>query len=236
MKKSEKKSTVSLNSIREYMNDVLSFEIFHSDPDFNNTPALEAYLHEGSCPLIVITGENASGKSLMRRIISMTHQESEAECIHLSQQGRSTSGVMRAFIYGSEDDESTGYNSAGCVLKAIQTSHGRNAKHSIFFDEPDIGLSDNYAAAVGIKIREFVLNPPEHLFAVFVVSHRKVLIEQLLSCDPWHLSMGDSPPLSIWLNNPVVPGDLEKLRELGIERWRRIQAYLNKLKLRKKKN
>lgn len=212
------------------MTEVLKLEIFHPDPNFDNTPALEAYLHEGSCPLIVVTGDNASGKSLVRRIITMTHQKGNAECIHLSQQGRSTGGIIRAFVYGAEDEESTGYNSAGVVLKAIKTSHGRKEKHSIFFDEPDIGLSDNYAAAVGIKIREFVLNPPKHLFAVFVVSHRKVLIEQLVSCDPWQLRMGDSPPLSQWLNAPVVPGDLEKLRELGIERWRRIQAYLRNLK------
>ena len=217
--------TYSTNSIREFMTDVLSLQFFQPNAKHNNTPAIDTYLHEGECPLITVIGDNACGKSILRRCVASALNKMDHERIHISQQGRSSGEgrIQRLFVYGSEEEDSTGFNSVKSVLTAIKTSKARTTKHTIFFDEPDIGLSDNNAAGVGVAIREFIQNKPEHLFAVFVVSHNKHLMAELNKCSPWNLRMGDAPPLAEWLVQPVVPADITQLPKIGHARYDRIE-------------
>src|ERR1700753_1086144 len=70
--------------------------------------------------LCIITGGNVSGKSLLRKVIHTQYSSRKIEYISVSQEARcSSSGIERAFIYGSEEDESTGYNSVKTLLAAI---------------------------------------------------------------------------------------------------------------------
>lgn len=217
-----------MSSIKAFIDEINTLRVFKNDPDYNNTPAVHLKLDVGTGPLVVITGENASGKSFFRKIVSQAHQMSDAECMHLSQQGRATGGIQRAFIYGSEDDESTGYISSQTVSRAIRTSLARTTKHSIFFDEPDIGLSDNYAASLGKQIADYCQAPSPHLFAVFVSSHNKTLMSEFVASNPHHLRVGGSPDFQTWLNTKPSYGDLDQLHERGIELFRRIGKVLGK--------
>ena len=198
---------------------------FQADED-----CLIANLTEGGeHPLVLITGENATGKSFLRRLYYVLFKEYRGiECIHLSQQGRSTGGVMRAFVYGDESWESTGYISAGTIEGGVRTCNDREKEHAIIWDEPDIGLSDSYAAGVGVEIRKFVENLPKLTFGVVIITHSKHLIKQLLPLKPHHLRLGDNKSLESFLNERVKPKDIKKLRDSGIETFRKISAILKR--------
>lgn len=92
--------------------------------------------------LCVVTGPNVSGKSLLRKIVHSFYQTNEIELIHLSQSGRCRGGIEGAFIYGTEADESTGKNSVKTLLTAFKTGVARTKPFGIFFDEPEIGASE----------------------------------------------------------------------------------------------
>lgn len=214
------------DSIGSFFQDILKLSYFQLDPAYDNTPAIEANLDEGQGKLILITGDNASGKSFVRRLVTLALRKMDMECMHVSQEGRATGGIQRAFIYGAEDWESTGYISVGTMRKGIKTSRNRENRHAFFFDEPDIGLSDNYAAGLGVQLLDFLTDSPEKLYMICLVSHRKALIEQLLPLKPWNLRLGGCPDLETWLKAPIIPTDPEKLHEEGLKRFRRISKFL----------
>ena len=211
--------------------DCLILDYFH--PNEEGVVPIPLCFTEGQGKLILALGENASGKSFFRRVVQSVCKLVGMECIHLSMQGRASRtpdmGIARLFVYGQEDDNSTGQNSARTVLGAIKTSQGREGKHVLFWDEPDIGLSDSWAASVGISIREFLENSPDQLVAAVIVTHNKELVKQLLPAKPHLLSFRDSPyTLDGWLTSPVEPKPLSLLQELSSARFHLIQKVMIK--------
>lgn len=182
----------------------------------------------GESLLVVVAGENGSGKSLFRRVICQIARAANVEAIHISLEGRADGGVIRAMVYGSEADDSTGDNSATTVVTGIRTCRSRENPHIIVWDEPDIGLSDGHAAGVGILLREFVENPGKHTRAVFVTSHNRHLLGQLVAAKPHFMCLGDerTETLEQWLARPVVPLDLEALSERCLARRRLVGRVL----------
>lgn len=176
--------------------------------------------------LIVVTGENATGKSFFRRFLSAALRKCEPAIspVHLSQQGRCEGGFVSAAIYGGETDESTGANSAHVITTAFRHAVARDSKHAFIFDEPDIGLSDNYAAGAGLEIREFTEAKPDLTFFTLVMSHNRALIGELLPANPSHIHFGSYEPLSLqqWMERKPVPTRLAGLRELSGETHSRL--------------
>lgn len=211
--------------IDAFMKDMLGLLIFQPDADNNNLPAIETTLDEGKSKLVIVSGDNASGKSLIRRVVHSKLHKKKIELIHTSQQGRTTEGLHRAFIYGAEDWESTGAISANTLQKSLKTSRSRGEQHCLFWDEPDIGLSDNYAAGLGVAIRDFISDPPALLQMAFLVTHSKALVKQLMSLNPWNLRLGGCPSLQDWLDAEIVPANLDELYQKSHDRFRRIAKF-----------
>lgn len=218
------------NNITEFMTDVLSTRFFQLNHEYDNTPAIEAVLDPGESRLVLITGDNATGKSFLRRLITSALRQENIECMHLSQQGRSESGIQRAFLYGDEECQSTGYISSYGIRKGIQTCQGRTNKHVLWLDEPDLGLSDEYAAGAGIEIKDFILKIPELTFCVFLVTHSKAMVKELLPCKPWHLRLGGCLELTSWLNREIKPKSLADLKEYQHKKSQRISEIMNRKK------
>ena len=216
---------------------VLGLDYFQ--PDGNKAACIPFHRVNGKDPLVVMVGENASGKSFARRLVSAVCRKVEVESIHISMQGRAGpdfTGGMRGFIYGSEEWKSTGENSVGTVLGGIRTCQGREKPHVMFWDEPDLGLSDAWAAGVGVAIRKFVQAPPEHTRAVFVVTHSKALVGQLLDAEPHYIYFGDDEaPRSLehWMEQPAIPRDIEELSKLSHTRFKKIQKILDRVEKKK---
>lgn len=185
--------------------------------------------------LCLCLGDNATGKSLFRRIVRGWCQKNEkqkVEMIGLSMQDRAGGmmGIAHAFVYGDEHLKATGVNTGHTVTTAISTARSRERRNIVFWDEPDTGLSDAYAAGVGQRIADFALDSPPHTVATFVVSHRKVLVEQLLRAKPHILFFGENAPNSVeeYLKAPVVPADLEELYDRSLKLLRAVNQLEKK--------
>jgi hypothetical protein len=196
-------------------------------------PAIPYVWRPGRGKLVLVLGSNAGGKSFFRRLVKAVTHKSQIECLDPSMEGRTRTGaeygIMRALVYGDESWRATGENSAQTVLAGVQTCRGRDNMHCIFWDEPDLGLSDDWAAGMGQSIRDFAADPPELTFGIFVVTHSKALIEQLAGVDHHYLHLGSARgPKTVrgWLRQKVKPRHLEGLKVESLNRFREISAIL----------
>lgn len=110
-------------------------------PEFLELVGMKGVTWRGK-ELLVVTGANASGKSLVRRLFQVFVKKRGFEVIHLSQEGRDAGGFARVFVYGSEGDEATGVISAKTLVKGFRTSRNRDNEHLMIYDEPEIGMSE----------------------------------------------------------------------------------------------
>lgn len=192
---------------------------------------------KGSSPLFLVLGENASGKSFFRRCVqaSANKHTSIREVIHLSMEGRAGAnfiGAMKGFVYGDENFRSTGENSANTMRSAIRTCRAREHSHLLYWDEPDIGMSEGAAAGAGVVIAEFVADLPDHTRGVFITTHSRPMVRQLLVAKPHYIHLGVPPaqaPQSLeeWLEREVSPISPEELAEASHARFTAIQEILD---------
>jgi hypothetical protein len=207
-------------------------------------PAIPALWVKGSSPLFLVLGENAGGKSFFRRCISLEIRDRSGikEVIHLSMEARTGAtfmGAAKAFVYGDENSRSTGENSVNTISGAITTCRDRTHPHVLYWDEPDIGMSEGAAAGAGIAIAEFVADLPEHTKGVFITTHSRAMVEQLVDLKPHYLHLGTDPKLAPqtlqeWLEREVVPVSPDELKEASRARFRAIQKILNKVRASKR--
>lgn len=187
----------------------------------------------GEGPLCLVLGDNAAGKSFVRRIVSTAAREHGAESIPLSMEGR-TGMYMKSFVYGDEGHMSTGHNSASTVGTMMSTSQKREKPHTVFLDEPDTGLSDRWARSMGRELAEFLATPPPHLTGLFLTTHRTILVREVVHLRPHVLLVGEGWPQTLdeWLaGDPREPEPLDRLGERGITLFRRINDETRKWKL-----
>jgi hypothetical protein len=189
---------------------------------------------KGDTPLYLVLGENGGGKSFFRKVLTegaRKHTKIE-EVIHLSMQGRSSSGIVPAMIYGSENFQATGEITARTVMTAIETCRGRKHDHFLYWDEPDIGLSEAAELGVGIEIVKFCAKLPEHTKAVFITTHSRSLVKLLRGLKPHYIHLGTPKSrapknLEAWLNRSVIPLHPEEVQEASHKRYLRIQKILD---------
>lgn len=184
---------------------------------------------KGTGKLCLVLGDNATGKSMVRRLLMHAVKEQKFEPIPLSMQGRSGDGGfgLKGMVYGDEDWKSTGHNSVQTVQTMIKTSEGRAKDHVVCLDEPDIGLSDRWARSLGRALYEFMSKPPVHLVALFLTTHRVSLVRELLLLKPHVLLVGPEWPQNLedWLTGDQrEPEPLDALGTRGIDLFRRIDS------------
>lgn len=190
---------------------------------------LKASYMPGSGRLLVITGDNASGKSLFARLLSArAKQIHNLETMRISMELRSSAGIHQAFVYGDEAWQSTGIISVHSITGGIKACRTRTNPHVILFDEPDVGLSEGYQAAVGSLIAKFTSDMPTKTQYCVVVTHSRRLVRQLVQCKPHFLRIGDSKTLEEFLQEPrdCSIADLLALKNTANERFRTIAALM----------
>lgn len=230
--KSKSKTPATLKAILGFAQDL---RYFH--PEGDEPAAIPMHYVAGKVPLVLVVGPNAGGKSFFRRCISGVCKACtpQVECIAISMEFRAGQGVhagnmARAFIFGDEGWQATGQISASTVTTGISTCQSRTTPHVVFWDEPDIGLSEGYSRGVGQAIAKFVSDIPQHTVAAFVVTHSKPLVRELVALEPHYLHLGsDSAPatLQMWLDTEAPPLDIELLGEQARQRFQRIKKILN---------
>jgi hypothetical protein len=195
---------------------------------FKQPSPFRCVVEKGHPKLCVITGPNTSGKSLLRKVIHNRYADRKMEYMAVSQEQRCAShGIQRLLIYGTETDESTGYNSVKMLLKAFQTGQSREKPFAIMLDEPEIGCSDETQAGIGLRIAREIDTMP-NLHGMFVVTHSRQLVKNLIqTIQPTHWRLGeDGLNLEQWLNRDVVATDLDALLSDGKEKWHAVHKMI----------
>lgn len=223
----EVKGNPSTMELHARILEALSFPYFQ--PQGTRAPAIPAHYVLGACPLVVIVGPNAGGKSFFRRVLAQLYREERVEFMPVSMELRTERGIIRAFVFGDEHEQATGEISAHSVLSGIRTCQLRTTPHAIFWDEPDLGLAEGYCRGMGRTMAAFVGALPKHTEAVYVITHSKPLLQELVALQPHYLHLGsDTPPptLSQWLGAEAPVLEIEGLRAASHARMHRITALL----------
>lgn len=210
--------------------------------------ASESYLFgdETPCPVLiepgklervwVVSGENAGGKSLFCRALQgLVASDSRkagtpVEVMRVGMDMRTTGGIQRGLMFGSEQDDSTGKNSVQALLTGIRTARSRENPHWLVLDEPDIGVGEGYRMAIGDLFASFARDLPAKTLGFFVVTHAREIAEPMVRAGASSVRVGDDlRPVSEWLRDGDLfktVADLEALSQRGLDRFRAINAVL----------
>lgn len=193
---------------------------------------LQHTITKGRPDLIIVTGENATGKSLFCRAIGILYKQvDKIESIRFGMETRCTEGMHRIFINaGSESDESTGVNSIHAVLGGCNTSNGRENPHVLIMDEPETGLSPAYTKALGLYIKRFYEQRSKKLKLLMVATHSPSLVEILAPLKPTFIRMGwDQLTMAEFIKGSFLEKgipDIESLRSKSNELAKKVRGCL----------
>lgn len=190
--------------------------------------------------VLVISGENAGGKSFLCKVMTQHAREYaeidgfKLETMLVGMQMRTASGIQKALMFGDESWESTGNISVRTALTGINTAIGRTHRHWLVLDEPDIGLAEGYAAALGRRFAEFASDLPENTLGFIVVSHSRALVRPLIHAGAMSARVGlDRRPVAEWLEHGDQERSLEDLEGLKKSAHQRFLAIRSALAARK---
>lgn len=178
-----------------------------------------------SAEFLLITGDNACGKSLLRRMLNASLRKVDISVIHLSQQGRSTEGFGRAMIYGSEADEATGVISAKVIVNGFKQN--RDKPYILLYDEPEIGMGEEAQMGIAQFFRESFKQLPLNCEGVILFTHSRILVSGLADCMQFIHLGNQYQTAGEWLRRKLVPLSPQELVDRGHENWGRVQDFLN---------
>ena len=184
--------------------------------------AVPSLFEEGANPrLMVISGENGGGKSLVVEILrrvsrDLAEEEGRSvEVMDIGMRRRIAAGMERTFIFGHEATESTGNVSLRTALAGIRNSRDRDNDHWLCLDEPDIGVGEGYHRALGVHLAEFGRDLPPSCSGFVVVSHSRAVIAELVAAGASSLRVGtDLRPVAEWIEKGDIQKSVEDLLAL----------------------
>lgn len=179
--------------------------------------------------IVFVVGSNASGKSLIGKIIEMVCDENDIVKRSCSMRNRTSGMLGQMMVFGDERDSSTGENSISALKLGINSTV-KETDSVLIMDEPDVGLADEFSAAMGQYIAQKVNENYENIGLFVVITHSRRLIsyaiEELQS--PFSkIHVGDeNVTFDEWLNRPFKPATVEDLLNLKVkarDTWKKIQ-------------
>jgi predicted ATPase len=205
---------------------MLPADLFDMRTAFVKELGLEAKF-DTSASILVITGSNASGKSILRRILAGRLRTAGIEPMFLSQQGRATGGIQRAIIYGSEDDQSTGCISVQTFIAAVRTMRGRETAHAVIWDEPEIGMGEELQIGTADWFLRQMGDWPEYLSGVVMLTHSRIFAAKMMTFPgaKWY-NMNGYATVKDWLGRRLEKIEPEEMMEMSREKWKRIASLL----------
>lgn len=213
----------------EYIENILNLNYF-ADEEFPDLPLSCVFQPGADRRVLVVTGENASGKSFVSKLMAAGANRDKVEALTITMNFR-TKGFMPSMILGGlEEDTSTGHLSLNGVIGGVRNCQNRECPHLMLWDEPDIGLSEAYQPAMGEYIGQFLAKLPDNTRGVIITTHSRILVKALVdACGfmPHHVRFNDNISLADWMANPPKPRTVEELLllpKIGRKRWLAIDA------------
>lgn len=215
-------SNVRPTNLQDLINQCLRDEIFQGG-------VVNAYptLRDNESRVVVVFGENASGKSLVLNNSYQhigSYEETRVETFSVSMRMRTSESMGQGIMYMRERNSSTGASSVHAVTGVFRNAVERPHPVWIMLDEAELGLSDRYAASLGAYIAAMANTLPDHIRGVMVVSHSRVMLSRLLrdlETPPHEISMGENQSLAEYLARPfeveATVDDLEALLDRAHE-------------------
>lgn len=221
--------------------EVLSYDFFQPSDLLEGRTAIP-YVFDAGEPdslLAIVVGENCSGKSFFRKLLTQvlrSDSEKPVQTIHLSQAGRTTQ--YAALVYGDESDSSTGSISSHVLIGGVSNACARRVPTLLYYDEPDIGLSEGSAKAAGAylhrQLQGALQTDAPMLEGVFVTSHSRAFLQELWYRGgvkkPHYIFLGSSDgPACLWdwfVDGSGKGHEPEELMRLGHQRRKDIRKLL----------
>lgn len=178
--------------------------------------------------LTLLTGPNASGKSLIRKQLNYYLMDSlglprDKPCvasISLSSRMVRPDGLPNLFY--EDNTEATSINSIRLLKAVLKTSD-----RFLVFDEPEIGMSEETQLATALFLNEKKQEILDRNLGILLITHSRVIAstiqeDDFLSVDPQYTSK------EAWLNRTLVPTDLSTLPSESCDLYRAIFKRLQK--------
>lgn len=180
--------------------------------------------------VLIVTGDNATGKSFLRRIFTyFIKANHKIQSIHLSQESRAAGGIERAFLYGDERDESTGCITVGTFMTGLRTSRARDIDHILLWDEPEIGLGEEVQLGAAIYLADQLKDWPPKLRGLIVMTHSRHFVSTLMKIEgSKFINLGNQYKTpDEWINRTIVPVSPEVVRQRGLDTFHKFSAVMN---------
>ena len=204
------------------VSELLTDSAFWTDPQLPFT----AHYTPGHPRTLLVLGENVSGKSLfvggLLGWARAHHQVAPVEVSIRQRTGAGTSdiaGMRRTMMFGDESEQSTGATSTKVLDGAFGTVESRAGDGQpalLVLDEPELGLSDGYAQAMGTYLARRAQNLPERAAGLVIVTHNRALARAFareLGQVPSIVQMGTPGSWETWLAGEA-PRSVEELLAL----------------------
>lgn len=183
--------------------EVLLYNSMLGDKDY---PCQFKIIKKGDPKLVLVIGDNSSGKSLFSKMIkSLSIKELNWDMLSTNMTKRTSGGL-------SDQADDQWYSTGACSVKNVQNVFSRAKEYkkdfSINLDEPTIGLSMRYELAMADFLSQSILdvNNNENYKGVIITTHSTSMIKRMMEKNGADFtviatgSFGDHN-LDHWLNN-----------------------------------
>lgn len=180
---------------------------------------------------VLVLGDNASGKSVLRRLVRDVAAARKLTVLSASMEARGY--ISAVHEYGLEGSESTGMISARRVRTLLQQSKRAPGPHVLLLDEPDLGMSDGLAAGVGMLLAETYANGQiPRCAGILVTTHNRAMVREILRhVDPnvvWFGPNAETFDVHEWLARVEPPRTIDDVIRAASATSNRVGAILRR--------
>lgn len=198
---------------------------------------------DGPCPvtveteapdsgLVVISGDNGSGKSLFLRALKAHLRCMDGNVVILASdaRARTSSGFERSHIDSADEDgDSIAAVFSTATMRSLASARAVTVPSLLILDEPDIGLSETWSLAIAREIADLAGDMPGPLEGIVVASHNRALVARLEELGPSFLRVGtDSRSTQQWLAGKAADRQqtVAEMKSDLRKRWLRIEEIM----------
>ena len=158
---------------------------------------------------IVLTGNNGSGKSLLRKVIgNRVQRELNGKLKSISMEMRTSSNAAWGALSSAMHDNewsATSQNTYSLLKGVINALKSDDSTKYLVLDEYEIGCSEETTLALTNYLNQELKDVE---IGCLIITHSKIVVENLIYDDFINIQEQTKEE---WLNRKIIPTDLDKL-------------------------